>query len=408
MKRLVYLIIAVALCITALNSFDASARKRMRDMGITYGVFKTGANNAITDVPGVTVGHRTLDDGERMHTGVTAIIPHQGNVFRQKCPAAVYVGNGFGKLAGSTQIQELGTLETPIILTNTLNVAEGMRALVTYTMTRPGNETVGSVNAVVGETNDGVLNDVRARYVTEQNVLEAIFSAHSGPVEEGNVGAGRGTVAFGLKGGIGTASRVLPASMGGYTVGVLVQTNYGGVLKIAGVEIGQLMGRYSYRKEILEDVTCGSCQNDCGQKTADDSCRTLACREDVRQDADGSCVIIVATDAPVDARNLERMAERAFMGLAQTGGIAANGSGDYVIAFSNCPGNLVDESVKPYTPTLLHNDDMSGLFQATIEATAESIWKSLFMAETLTGKDGRTVEALDTDWAAKVIRKAQQ
>lgn len=376
MKRISYLIIAVAVALAALQPVDASARKRMRDYGITYGVMKTGANNTITDVAGVTVGHRTLDDADRMHTGVTAIIPHQGNVFRQKCPAAVYVGNGYGKLAGVTQIRELGTLETPIILTNTLNVAEGIRALISYTLTRPGNETVGSVNAVVGETNDGTLNDVRARYVTETNVLEAIFSAHDGPVEEGNVGAGRGTVAFGLKGGIGTASRVLPKSMGGYTVGVLVQTNYGGVLKIAGVEIGQMMGKYSHRDKILQDV-------------------------------DGSCMIVVATDAPVDARNLERMAERAFMGLAQTGGIAANGSGDYVIAFSNCPGNLVDESKKPYTPTLLHNDDMSGLFQATIEATAEAIWNSLFMAETLTGKDGRTVEALDADWAAQVIKATQ-
>ena len=380
-------------------SFDASAQKRMRDWGITYGVFQTGENNAITDVAGVTVGHRTLDDGDRMHTGVTAIIPHQGNVFRQKCPAAVYVGNGYGKLAGVTQIQELGTLETPIILTNTLNVAEGIRALISYTLTRPGNETVGSVNAVVGETNDGVLNDVRARYVTEQNVLEAIFLAHDGAVEEGNVGAGRGTVAFGLKGGIGTSSRVLPASMGGYTVGVLVQTNYGGVLKIAGVEIGQKMGKYSFRDKIQGDVAC----------TADaPGSGVLACNSDVRPDADGSCMIIVATDAPVNARNLERMAERAFMGLAQTGGIAANGSGDYVIAFSNCPENLVDESTEFYTPTLLQNDAMSGLFQATIEATAEAIWNSLFMAETLTGKDGRTVPALDAEWAAKLILKAQK
>ena len=372
MKKL--LIIAFTAALALAVSFDASAQKRMRDYGITYGVFQTGKNNAITDVAGVTVGHRTLDDGDRMHTGVTAIIPHQGNVFRKKCPAAVYVGNGYGKLAGSTQIKELGTLETPIILTNTLNVAEGIRALISYTLTRPGNETVGSVNAVVGETNDGVLNDVRARYVTEQNVLEAIFLAHDGAVEEGNVGAGRGTVAFGLKGGIGTSSRVLPASMGGYTVGVLVQTNYGGALKIAGVEIGEMIKKLN----------------------------------DARQDADGSCMIIVATDAPVNARNLERMAERAFMGLAQTGGIAANGSGDYVIAFSNCPGNLVDESAEFYTPTLLQNDDMSGLFQATIEATAEAIWNSLFMAETMTGKDGRTVPALDAPWAAKLIKSAQK
>lgn len=376
MRRFV-LVLAALMLLPALADFDASARKRMREAGISYGVFATGANNAITDVAGVTVGHRTLDDGDRMHTGVTAIIPHQGNVFQQKCPAAVYVGNGYGKLAGSTQIEELGTLETPIILTNTLNVAEGIRALVTYTLTRPGNETVGSVNAVVGETNDGALNDVRARYVTEQNVLEAIFSAHDGPVEEGCVGAGRGTVAFGLKAGIGTSSRVLPSSLGGYTVGVLVQANYGGNLKIAGVDIGQKMGRYPFRNDILKD-------------------------------ADGSCMIIVATDAPVDARNLKRMAERAFMGLAVTGGIAANGSGDYVIAFSNCPGNLIDSRTQFYAPTLLHNDDMSALFMATIEATAEAIWNSLFVAETLTGKDGRTVAALDTDWAARIVNSAQK
>lgn len=398
MKRFFTILIAGSLALWA--SCGISAQKRMRDWGITYGVFTPGANNAITDVTGVTVGHRTLDDGDRMHTGVTAIIPHQGNVFRQKCPAAVYVGNGYGKLAGVTQIQELGTLETPIILTNTLNVAEGIRALVTYTLTRPGNETVGSVNAVVGETNDGVLNDVRARYVTEQNVLEAIFSAHDGAVEEGNVGAGRGTVAFGLKGGIGTSSRVLPDSMGGYTVGVLVQTNYGGVLKIAGVEIGQKMGRYSFRDKILQDSKQAS-SNVPGNGV-------LASRDDIRQDADGSCMIIVATDAPVNARNLQRLAERAFMGLAVTGGIAANGSGDYVIAFSNCPSNLVDESTPFYEPKLIQNDAMSGLFAATIEATAEAIWNSLFAAETLTGKDGRTVKALDKEWAASIIRSAQQ
>ena len=274
------LLLAALMLLPTLADFDASARKRMREAGISYGVFATGANNAITDVAGVTVGHRTLDDGDRMHTGVTAIIPHQGNVFQQKCPAAVYVGNGYGKLAGSTQIEELGTLETPIILTNTLNVAEGIRALVTYTLTRPGNETVGSVNAVVGETNDGALNDVRARYVTEQNVLEAIFSAHDGPVEEGCVGAGRGTVAFGLKAGIGTSSRVLPASLGGYTVGVLVQANYGGNLKIAGVDIGQKMGRYSFRNEILQDGRLAGTDAHEG--------KLLASKEDIRQDADGS------------------------------------------------------------------------------------------------------------------------
>jgi len=348
----------------------------MRDWGISYGVMKTGASNAITDVKGVTVGQVTLDNGKDMHTGVTAIIPHQGNVFRRKCPAAIYVGNGYGKLAGVTQVQELGTLETPIVLTNTLNVAEGIRGLVTYTMKQKGNEGVRSVNAVVGEVNDGGLNDIGKRFVTEENVLEALENAKDGPVQEGNVGAGTGAVAFGLKGGIGTASRVLPKSMGGYTVGVLVQTNYGGVLKVAGVEIGELMESYSYRNNILQDV-------------------------------DGSCMIVVATDAPVNARNLERMAKRAIMGLAQTGGIAANGSGDYVIAFSNCEDNLVDESKGMYTPTLLHNDGMSGLFMATIEATAEAIWNSLFAAEDMTGCRGNTVRALDEEWVAGKVKAAE-
>lgn len=345
-----------------------SAQHRLRDYGIVTGVLKTGQNNAITDVSGVKVGQVTIIEGDQFRTGVTAILPHEGNLFLQKTPAAIYVGNGFGKLAGMSQVQELGNIETPIILTNTLNVAEGIIGAVEYTL--ENNPGVRSVNAVVGETNDGGLNNIQARRVTPADVRKAIASAAGGPVQEGNVGAGTGTVAFGLKAGIGTSSRVLPASMGGYTVGVLVQANFGGVLDIAGAQIGQKLENYPYRKAIMED-------------------------------AKGSCMIVVATDAPVDARNLERMAKRAMMGLARTGGIAANGSGDYVIAFSNYKDNLVTGGTQ--TVTLLDNDSMTGLFLATIEATAEAIWNSLFAAETMTGYKGTVRNALDRDWAVDII-----
>lgn len=361
----------------ALVSTSASAQ-RMRDWcGFGPGVMKTGQWNAITDVPGVMVGQVTLNSQDDMRTGVTAIVPHGGNIFRKKVPAAVYVGNGFGKLAGTTQVMELGNIETPVILTNTLNVAEGISGAIEWTMKQPGNQNVRSVNAVVGETNDGGLNNIRARFVTADDVIRAIESAKSGPVEEGCVGAGTGTVAFGLKGGIGTSSRVLPASMGGYTVGVLVQSNYGGVLEIDGVPVGQVMKNYSFRDKILQDV-------------------------------DGSCMIVVVTDAPVDARNLERMAKRAIMGLAKTGGIASNGSGDYVIAMSVCPENLIDENSDFYSPKLLHNDDMSGLFMATIEATEEALWDSLFCANDTVGMNGKTVKALDKKEAAKLLKAARK
>lgn len=361
----------------ALVSTSASAQ-RMRDWcGFGPGVMKTGQWNAITDVPGVMVGQVTLNSQDDMRTGVTAIVPHGGNIFRKKVPAAVYVGNGFGKLAGTTQVMELGNIETPVILTNTLNVAEGISGAIEWTMKQPGNQNVRSVNAVVGETNDGGLNNIRARFVTADDVIRAIESAKSGPVEEGCVGAGTGTVAFGLKGGIGTSSRVLPASMGGYTVGVLVQSNYGGVLEIDGVPVGQVMKNYSFRDKILQDV-------------------------------DGSCMIVVVTDAPVDARNLERMAKRAIMGLAKTGGIASNGSGDYVIAMSVCPENLIDENSDFYSPKLLHNDDMSGLFMATIEATEEALWDSLFCANDTVGMNGKTVKALDKKEASRLLKAARK
>lgn len=350
------------------------AQKRLRDYGVKVGVMKTGVLNAITDVKGVRVGQVTLDNGADMHTGVTAILPLEKNIFENKVPAAVYVGNGFGKLAGISQIQELGNIETPIVLTNTLNVAEGIAGVVEYSIEQ---NNCHSVNAVVGETNDGGVNDIQARYVKKEHVIQAIREAKGGPVEEGCVGAGTGTKAFGYKAGIGTASRVLPASMGGYTVGVLVQANFGGVLQIAGTPIGQLMNNYDFRPQIMQDV-------------------------------DGSCMIVVATDAPVDCRNLERMAKRAIMGLAQTGGIASNGSGDYVLAFSVAEENLVTSNTAMYTSTVLHNDAMSGLFLATIEATSEAIWNSLFAAKDTPCADGGVAIAIDKEEAAQMILKTQK
>ncbi len=344
---------------------NLSAQNRVRDYNVELGIFQPGKYNAITDVQGVKVGQFTLNEGNDKRTGVTAIIPHDGNIFRKKVPAAIYIGNGFGKLAGYTQVKELGNIETPIVLTNTLNVAAGLDALITYTLAQPGNENVRSVNAVVGETNDGGLNDIRSRFIKPEMVLKALEEAKGGPVEEGNVGAGTGTQIFGFKGGIGTSSRVLPKSLGGYTVGVLVQSNYGGVLQIGGVPVGEMLGQYSFKSAL--------------------------------EKADGSCMMVVVTDAPVDARNLERIAKRAMLGLARTGGIASNGSGDYVIALSVNKDNLIDESSKTYNPVLLHNDDMSALFLATIEATAEALWNSMFAAEDSVGYNGKTVKALPKD-----------
>ena len=348
-----------------------SAQNRVRDYNVELGIFQPGKYNAITDVPGVKVGQFTLNEGNDKRTGVTAIIPHEGNIFRKKVPAAIYIGNGFGKLAGYTQVRELGNIETPIVLTNTLNVAAGLDALITYTLAQPGNENVRSVNAVVGETNDGGLNDIRSRFIKPEMVLKALEEAKGGPVEEGNVGAGTGTQIFGFKGGIGTSSRVLPKSLGGYTVGVLVQSNYGGVLQIGGVPVGEMLEQYSFKSAL--------------------------------EKADGSCMMVVVTDAPVDARNLERIAKRAMLGLARTGGIASNGSGDYVIALSVNKDNLIDESTKTYNPVLLHNDDMSALFLATIEATAEALWNSMFAAEDSVGYNGKTVKALPKDKMKKIF-----
>lgn len=377
MRRILACLALATLAIAA--SAQNEGRGRIRDFGIEPGIFKPGPFNAITDVPGVRVGHVTLVEGDNVRTGVTAIVPHEGNVFRLKCPAAVFVGNGFGKLAGTTQIKELGNIESPIILTNTLSVAQGIEGVITYTLGQKGNEGVGSVNAVVGETNDGTLNDIRGRHVKASDVVEAIQKAKGGPVEEGCVGAGTGTVCFGWKGGIGTSSRVLPADLGGYTVGVLVQSNYGGILEIDGVPVGQRLGQYSFKRNVENP--------------------------DYLMSPDGSCMMVVFTDAPLDARNLERLAKRAFMGMAKTGGIASNGSGDYVIAVSVNKGNLIDESQKFYHPTLLRNDDMSPLFEAAIEATAEALWNSLFMAVDTKGRDGRVVPALPIKKVLEVMGK---
>jgi D-aminopeptidase len=378
-----------------------SQQTRMRDYGIRTGVMKPGPMNAITDVKGVAVGHVTLIEGDSIRTGVTAIIPHPGNIYREKVPAAFWAGNGYGKLAGTTQIRELGNIETPVVFTNTLSVAAGMEGVITYTLAQTGNENVQSVNAVVGETNDGGLNDIRGRHVTPDHILEALSNAHTGPVQEGNVGAGTGTVCFGFKGGIGTSSRVLPKALGGYTVGVLVQTNFGGVLQIDGINVGEKLGNYSYRDQLEAEMNL--------QRAAPSRAAALEKKETVLiPDADGSCMIVIITDAPISERNLERLAKRGMMGLARTGGIASNGSGDYVIALSVAPENLVrtayDQNgrVLPvYTAKYLHNDQCSPLFMAAIEATEEAILNSLFAAETMTGKDGRTVEALPVEKVMK-------
>ena len=377
MKRILAFAAVASICVFA--SAQPAGRGRIRDFGIAPGVFKPGTYNAITDVPGVRVGHVTLIDGDDVRTGVTAIVPHDGNIFRKKCPAAIYVGNGFGKLAGVTQVQELGNIETPIILTNTLSVAQGIEGVIEYTLGLQGNENVRSVNAVVGETNDGHLNDIRGRHVKAEDVVQAILNAKGGPVEEGCVGAGTGTVCFGWKGGIGTSSRVLPSDLGGYTVGVLVQSNYGGILEIDGIPVGRRLGQYSFKSNVENP--------------------------DYLMSPDGSCMMVVFTDAPLDARNLERLAKRAVMGMAKTGGIASNGSGDYVIAVSVNPNNLIDESTEYYRPVLLHNDDMSPLFEAVIEATAEALWNSLFMATDMRGRDGHFVPALPIDRVLDVMKK---
>ncbi|HEY8227847.1 MAG TPA: P1 family peptidase [Pyrinomonadaceae bacterium] len=370
-----------------MNQQQPPTRPRARDIGLKIGILPTGPLNALTDVSGVLVGHTTIVRGNEIRTGVTAVLPHNGNLFREKVPGAVFVGNGFGKLAGSTQVNELGEIETPILLTSTLSVPRVADAVLDFILSLKGNEDVQSVNPLVAETNDGFLNDIRGRHITRDDVLNAITTARPGAVEEGCVGAGTGTVAFGFKGGIGTSSRKLPQSLGGYTIGVLVQTNFGGVLTINGAPVGQTLRRY-YLKEELEKA---------------------AALIESRNTADGSIIIVVGTDAPVDARNLRRMAARTMLGLARTGASATNGSGDYAIAFSSAPEVRISslsasERTKPRTIKSLPNDAMSPIFEAVIEATEESIYNSLFRATTTTGH-GHTVDALPLDQTVEILRK---
>ncbi len=352
---------------------------RLRDLGVVPGLFDPGPLNALTDVDGVAVGHRTLIKGDSVRTGVTAIRPHGDNLFAEKVPAAVHVGNGFGKAAGFLQVQELGTLETPIVLTNTLDVGTAVEAVVRWTLRQPGNEDVSSVNAVVGETNDGYLNDIRGQHVTPTDVIAAIDSASGGPVPEGSVGAGTGTSTLGWKGGIGTSSRVLPDKHGGYTVGALVQTNYGGILRVDGVPVGRRLGRHDFQSAV----------DDTGSR---------------RDRDEGSCMIVLATDAPVSPRNLERMAKRAMLGLARTGSYASNGSGDFVVAFST--QNKQTGEASPRTDSLLPNAAMSPLFLGTVEATEEAVYNALTAATTVTGRDGHVREALPLDRLRALLREA--
>lgn len=364
------LIILITICACAQAQTD-----RARDYGIEIGILKPGELNAITDVPGVQVGHHTLVEGNSIRTGVTAILPHNGNIFQQKVPAAIFLGNGFGKLMGYSQVEELGNLETPIILTNTLSVPVAANAIIKYTLNQQGNEEVQSVNAVVGETNDSFLNDIRGLHIKEEHVLSAVEKAKTGMVVEGNIGAGTGTVCFGFKGGVGTSSRKLPDDIGGYTVGVIVQTNFGGVLSIDGIPVAKELGKYPYKSSI--------------------------------ENSNGSCMIVVATDAPLDARNLKRLAKRAFLGLGRTGGIASNGSGDYIIAFSSNEGLRIpyNSSSNIQSVELLRNEAVTPLFLAAIEATEEAIINSLLAAKTMTGFKNHTIEELPKKFIEGLVNK---
>jgi D-aminopeptidase len=374
--RQMYVVIAVVglAALTAISQTKMTdsqiSRPRARDLGLEPGVFPPGKLNAITDVAGVKVGHVTLIEGEHIRTGVTAILPHGGNIFQDKVAGAVFVGNAFGKLAGSTQVNELGTIETPIVLTNTLSVGAAIEGVVSYTLAQPGNEQVFSVNALVGETNDGGLNDIRGMHVKREHVIDAIRKATDGAVVEGSVGAGTGTTCFGWKGGIGTSSRKLPERYGNYTVGVLVQTNFGGVLTMGGVSVGKELGRYAYSPG----------------------------------NGDGSCMIVVATDAPIDARDLNRLAARALFGLARTGSSYSNGSGDFAIAFSTSPEmRFKFGEAKARTRTILPPDATSPLFQAALEATEEAVYNSLLQATTMRSRN-RTVEAIPIDRVKKILQ----
>ncbi len=369
-----FILLTALLSVLTLSSIGQTT-ERPRDLGIRIGVLQPGSYNAITDVEGIVVGQTTIQRGDSVNTGVTAILPHRHNIFQNKVPAAMYIGNGFGKMTGYSQVEELGNIETPIVLTNTLSVPTAANAVITYTLSLEENKEVRSVNPIIGETNDGYLNDIRGRHVLEKDVIAAIKAAKSGPVEEGNVGAGTGTICFGFKGGIGTASRVLPKEIGGYTIGVLVQTNFGGVLQIDGVPVGEELEQFYLRRQL--DAS-----------------------------PDGSCMIVIATDAPCNARNLKRMAKRAFLGLGKTGGIASNGSGDYVIAFSTASNLRI-----PYQSDgamlenkVLRNEKMSPIFMAAIEATEEAIINSLFAAESITAGN-RRINALPVDKVLEIMSK---
>jgi D-aminopeptidase len=366
--------ILFALLVLSFAVFSSENRPRLREFGLKTGILTPGQLNAITDVEGVKIGHVTLIEGKNVRTGVTAILPHGGNIFQDKVPAAVYVANGYGKMTGGAQIEELGNIETPIILTNTLSVPTAANALISYTLSLPGNERVASVNAVVGETNDGGLNDIRGRHIEEQHIIEAIKKAASGPVEEGCVGAGTGTVCYSFKGGIGTSSRTLPESRGGYTVGVLVQTNHGGILQINGYPVGIKLGRY-YMSNDVEEVS------------------------------EGSCMVVVATDAPLDSRNLKRLAKRALLGIPRTGGFYSNGSGDFCIAFSTAPGLRIPYRTDNKTQQLeiLWNHQISPLFLAAVEAAEEAILNSLFKAQPMEG-NGRRIDALPLDKIREIMK----
>ena len=358
----------------AASAAGQEPRVRARDLGVKPGVFPPGTLNAITDVAGVKVGQTTVLEGDSVRTGITAILPHGGNLFLDRVPAALHVGNGFGKVTGVTQLRELGELETPLLLTCTLWVWKAADALVGWMLGQPGMESVRSINPVVAETNDGTLNAIRSRPITAEQVRAALDGARSGPVQEGSVGAGAGTIAFGWKGGIGTSSRVLPGSYGGWTLGVLVQTNFGGVLQVLGAPVGKELGQYAFQRD--------------GQTA--------------RERGDGSIVMVIATDAPLSDRNLERLAARAIMGLARTGSSASNGSGDYALAFSTSPKVRRTSAARRLTTEELGNEEMSALFEASVEATEEAIYNSLFMATTVTS-NGHTAQAIPLDKVRAVL-----
>jgi len=360
----------------SLSDLHAQKKSRARELGIASGILTPGKWNAITDVKGVSVGQTTLIKGDSIRTGVTVILPHQGNIFQEKVPAAVFVGNGFGKFIGFTQIEELGNIESPIALTNTLNAFLVANSLIDYTLSIPENAKIRSINPVVGETNDGWLNDIRGRHVKNHHVFEAINKSSMGAVEEGNVGAGTGTRCMGFKGGIGTSSRVLPKEKGRYTIGVLVQTNFGGILNINGAPVGEELNNFYMA-------------------------------EDVPYVVDGSCMIVIATDAPLSVRNLKRLAKRSFLAFGKVGSFSSNGSGDYSIAFSTHPDLRIKYNSKEIEkPTIeVSNDFMSPLFLAVVEATEEAIYNSLFMASDMTGQKGRTIKALPVKETLKIMRE---